>query len=461
MSRLLVSLPDGFHLHGFVATGLAERLLDAVGEGVTFAVPRGARAALPPALEQRAAWREIERLRLPLASRALFFLRLEASHRLRQADAPARSDWALVRRKHDGHEAWKRALLPLAGLLARLPALDRALAAAERRWVPSPFPPDLDPARFDTVVYGSAGIKALDAALVRRTPRRGPRRYGVVYSWDNLSAKFDHFARFDRLAVWNEPMRRDAVEVLGYPESAVAVVGPVQFDVYAGFAPSRPRSEFLASLGMPADARYLLYAGVPAQTSPWGCEYARCALEARSEAFVLIRPHPQDHAGSYAALASHPRVRVVEPGRPADTGLRRLGFWLPDAEEARSLAEQIHHAEAVVNVASTVTLEALRQSRPVVNVAWDVQPGAFPVAMAEYYATRHYGPVARSGAVPIARSAAELVELLRKVDAWWPGTAAARDALSRSIDPFGDGGAAARLAVDIAAFHQEGAGARA
>ncbi len=450
MKSLLVSLPDGFHLHGFLGTGLAERLVSGSPERCSFLVPKGAEVCVPPELLGRADWGFFERVRRPAIERALHYLRMEASARRRDC-----ADWDIVRRRHTGHRVSKTAVAAAASIVARFPALERQLSWVEGRLLPlevgqlPPLGPEV------TVVYGSAGIKQLDSSLSDHLRRSGARRYGVVYSWDNLSTKFNGFYRFDRLAVWNDTMRREAIEEFGYREDQVAVVGPVQFDVYHGYKPTRDRAAFLAEHGLPASARYVLYAGIPRASTPWDGEFAQIVLDADPESFMLFRVHPQDHPNAHPQLLDHPRARVVESARSADgkgeIDLRRLGFWIPQSGQAEQLAEQIYFSDAVVNVASTITLEALLLERPVVNPAYDVREGSFPVSMADYYETRHYGQVARSGAVRIVRSEEELRAAFEGGRARELHFPAEREALLSAIDPYRDGRAAERRAEDIRA----------
>lgn len=446
---LLVSLPDGFHLHGFLNTGLARRLIDSAPAQCTFLMPPGAAAHVPESLRAGASWIESPRRELSRVGKACRNIRLEATH-CRQSG----SDWELIRRKHARGRARTVVQRTLGGALGRLPALDGALRLAERTISPSPVQSIIDAGRFRTIVFGSAGIKELDSAVDQAARAGDARRYGIVYSWDNLSSKFNAFVRLDRLAVWNHFMKATAVERLGFHEEQVAVVGVPQFDLYHDFAPRRSRAEFLAEFDLPPEARYWLYIGVPQSVCPWGEAYLSDLLEVDESTHALVRAHPQDRLNSYRRLLEHPRVRAFLPGHDETRSDRQRGFWLPKPDEGLRLAEQIVHAEAVISVASTVTLEGVRLERPTVNLAYDIEPGRFPVPMERYYASDHFRHVTESGAVPIVRSPAELCETLRSIPAWFNDTRDARASLRRVIDPFGDGGATQRLADDLLQFHR-------
>ncbi len=448
-NRMLVSLPDGYHLYGFLNTGLARRLS---GEAdVTFIVPQGALRSIEPETADSAEWVEFPMRRIPVVSRACKHVRLEASHHLRRA-----SSWDIVRSRSVRGRLRGAVQNGLGRALAAWPRLEQGLSAVEGLLVRSPLPAAVDVHRYRTVVFGSSGIKDLDMAAMRSLRRMNLRRYGIVYSWDNLSSKFNSFSRLDRMAVWNGIMRDEAVESLGFPPERIAVVGPSQFDCYHDYRPPRPRASFLAAHGLPQGARYILYAGVNSAGTPWNVEYAECVLEAQPDRHVLVRTHPQDHPAVYARLEGRPRVGLFASGAAGEAGERRLGYWIPRPDEGALLAEQIHHADAVVTVASTITLEGLRLGRPVINIAFDVAPDRFPVSMSRYYETEHYRVVTASGAVEIVRSREELARALRGIDTWWPDRRRNAESLNRQIDPFEDGRATERLAQDILAFHGGG-----
>lgn len=304
------------------------------------------------------------------------------------------------------------------------------------------------------MVLGSAGVKNLDMGVMKLFARRQAKFYGIVYSWDNITTKFNYFIRFQRLAVWNPTMQTEAVNYLGYRPEQIAVIGVPQFDHYYQFAPQESREEFLQSLGLPPEARYVLYAGGPPESYPWGAEYAGYILKALPEHFVVVRSHPLDATDCYRVIEDHPRVRIFQPGVPGKDSARSRGFWLPQGDEAYSLAVQIFFAESIVTAYSTVTLDSLFLNRPVINITFDGCNSPFIVSMREYYETEHYRQITNSGAVPLVDSPAALTEALNTVDQWWPNRASQVRALKSLIDPFADGQAGRRLAEDILAFHQ-------
>ena len=87
--------------------------------------------------------------------------------------------------------------------------------------------------------------------------RRGVPTMVLVSSWDNLTTSGFFPVEVDRITVWNEIMREQAVAVHGVPRERVVVTGAPQHDVFA--RAYREREDFLRSLGLDPDRRVVVY----------------------------------------------------------------------------------------------------------------------------------------------------------------------------------------------------------
>ena len=78
------------------------------------------------------------------------------------------------------------------------------------------------------------------------------------------------------------------------------------------------------------------------------------------------------------------------------------------------LTNTLRHADAGINVASTISLELCMFDKPVINVAYN-PPGMVTVRVpyARYYEYDHYRAVVESGAVDVARTPDDLRTQLR------------------------------------------------
>jgi CDP-glycerol glycerophosphotransferase (TagB/SpsB family) len=80
-------------------------------------------------------------------------------------------------------------------------------------------------------------------------------------------------------------------------------------------------------------------------------------------------------------------------------------------ENQQHLADTMRYSDVVVNVASTIAIEASIFDTPVVNVSFDGEaPSEWARSARRYYRFTHYVNITRYGAVRIAATPEELVE---------------------------------------------------
>lgn len=185
-----------------------------------------------------------------------------------------------------------------------------------------------------------------------------------VASWDNLSSK--GLLRFvpERVFVWNETQRREAVELHGIPADRVVATGAPRFDAWFDQRVTRSREEFARALGLDPGRPYLLYLCSSAFVAPGEVEFVGRWLEAlrRSDderlrtIGVVVRPHPKRTAPWLDVDLSRFGNAVV---------WTREGIT-PDTDEARAaFYDSIAHSAAVVGVNTSAMLEAAIAGRSV------------------------------------------------------------------------------------------------
>ena len=182
-------------------------------------------------------------------------------------------------------------------------------------------------------------------------------------SWDNFTNKLIPVRQVDRLVVWNEIMKAQAIELHGYDADAIRVAGAPQFDPHFRRV-ATPRDEFFRRIGADPSRKLIALTTTP-----------------RS----LYRHH--DHV--LRALVPAIRRRRAGRARRCWCGCIRATRWTPTAsstdvphviiekpfrdtvkvadglaidvmpENQRHLGDTLCYADVVVNVASTITHRGL------------------------------------------------------------------------------------------------------
>ena len=190
----------------------------------------------------------------------------------------------------------------------------------------------------------------------------------AVWSWDHLTSKALIRDAPDRVIVWNEVQRDEAVRLHGIAPRAVVVTGAQCFDHWFGRQPSRTRAEFCASAGLAGDKPFLLYvgsalfAGSPSEAAfvqQWIAAIRSSADAALRSCAILVRPHPQ---------------RLREWDHVDVSALGDVSVWggNPVTDQARAdYFDSLFYSRAVVGLNTSAFLEAAIAGRPVLAVLPD------------------------------------------------------------------------------------------
>jgi hypothetical protein len=238
-----------------------------------------------------------------------------------------------------------------------------------------------------------------------------------ILGFDNLTTR-SALPVFDRYLVWSDAMKRELRSL--YPavaEADVMVTGTPQFDFHRRPGCRWTREATLRHLGVPAGARYFLYAGggeslMPAEPE-LVAELARrmAADDALRDSWLVMRLHPQDDGRRWESLVAPGSKIVLSPAvepQPDDEAWKRTR-----PEEQDRLISSLLHAEACVNIASTITLDAAILDRPVIGIEFSGVASSPRELMYAAYGATHYRPIVVSGGLEIARDWDALLESMR------------------------------------------------
>jgi hypothetical protein len=251
-------------------------------------------------------------------------------------------------------------------------ALLRVLAACERA-IPisrevSDFIADARP----DVLLVSPLVEAASEQVewIKAARARGVRTGVCVASWDNLTNKGHLRIVPDRVLLWNDAQRREAIEFHGVPADRILVTGAQLFDRWFEKRPTRDREAFCARVGLPDARPFVLFTGSSSFISESAAEVAFVrrwlrALRNSPDAWirelrVLVRPHPYNcHAWPAADMSDDPGVAVFP----------RTGYNPVDEDNRADFFDSMYHAAAVVGINTSAMIESAIVGRPVFSMA--------------------------------------------------------------------------------------------
>jgi FkbM family methyltransferase len=230
----------------------------------------------------------------------------------------------------------------------------------------------------------------------------------------------------DLVTVWNEAMKREAIELHGVSARRVVVTGAAAFDHWFDWRPSATREAFCARVGLPPDRPYVLYLCSSSFVAPeevpfvrrWVEQIRASSLPSVRDAGILVRPHPQnadqwqDVDLSAAGVAIWPRAGAA----PVDASTRSEYF------------DSMYYSSAVVGVNTTAEIESAILRRPVHTVL-------APEFRESQEGTLHFGHLQNVNG-GVLHVAGDFQEHLAQLDASIRAPEAARDRCRKFVEAF-------------------------
>jgi hypothetical protein len=250
-----------------------------------------------------------------------------------------------------------RILGPALRLLDWMVPVDRRITA----WIAEKSP---DLVLITPLVYfGSAQV---DYVKVAR--RLGVRSALCVASWDNLTNKGLIRIMPDKIFVWNDAQKSEAVTLHGARADCVETTGAQTFDEWFVARPKLSREYFFRTVGLDPVHPYLLYLCSSKSIAPNEVMFIEKWIHAlRSSAFpelrkagILVRPHPKNlEQWTYPDVLQAENVAVWP---------RTITDWVIDDEKRADYFHSLYFSRAVVGVNTSALIEAGIVGRAVYTV---------------------------------------------------------------------------------------------
>ena len=173
----------------------------------------------------------------------------------------------------------------------------------------------------------------------------------LPFSWDNLTNRGLVRIAPDRVLVWNEHQKREAITYHDVPADRIVITGAPRFDEFFAMRPATTREEFCRRAGLDPSRPFLLYLCSSHFVAPdevaFVHTWARAVREdaAVGQCGILVRPHPAN----------------AEPWEHADlTGVPNAQVWKesPKVQADPALYDSLYHCAAVAGLNTSAMIEA-------------------------------------------------------------------------------------------------------
>lgn len=304
---------------------------------------------------------------------------------------------------------------PLRGLDhgSKISRLLNFLNGAEARLTPLLDPDIFERYDPDLVFYPTVYTKYLSLQVGAK--QRGVKTVSFIQSWDNPTSKGPFPAVPDKIIVWNEILKEEVLKFHHFPPENIHISGVPQFDLYLDKSNFRSKQNFFKKWNLDPEKRLISYTTGSTNMLPDEHEVVHLLYkklvgnEFCVPAQLLVRPHPKDSFDYEEHFKDFDLMTIQRPGTLAQTKDR----WNPNREDMYGLAELMNYSDVVVNVASTITIDAACFDTPVVNIAFDgYSKRDYMNSCRRYYDYDHYRNILKTKGVRVAYSVEELTNLV-------------------------------------------------
>lgn len=312
----------------------------------------------------------------------------------------------------------------------------------------------LEELQVDVVILAKPGYQPEDLPLIKSARARRTPTVSIDTTWDNIVSKRPTYLAPDALSAWSSRMREEAIAFYRLRPERVSVTGGAAFDVFGGRQPLPSREVFLSTLGLDPARQLVVFTLNNPSFNPQNPEYVRFLLEAvrtgdiAGKPNVVVRMHPWDRDSNHETIVHrYDRAYIERPFGVPDP--RSVYECIPSQEEVIHYGALMTHADVVVNIGSTTSLDAIAADTPVVNIAFDISETDPALSAARFYDYSHYKPIVDSGAV---RLTWDRSQFFREVNAFLENPSIDADKRSvarRDFLTYTDGCSASRVAQAI------------
>ena len=270
------------------------------------------------------------------------------------------------------------------------------------------------------LVFTTSATSLPDVGVQKSAKRLGVMSVCMPKSWDNLNKELIR-TKSDHIIVWNKYMKEEALKYQDYKEHEVTIIGVPQFDYYRRTDVLLSREKYCETLGLDPQKKILLYASTGGNCCDESVyvELIRKTMEEGrlKNVQVVMRPH-LGYIGDEKQFLSCAESENFVLDRSDKQDANLSDHWDPSEHHLRHLTNSLHHADVVINIASTITLDAIACGSPVINIKFDVHNNLGPHDTAlRLFKSEYIRAIERSKGSWIVKSSEEFIEVLNDISA--------------------------------------------
>lgn len=226
----------------------------------------------------------------------------------------------------------------------------------------------------------------------------------MIFSWDYITCKGDIPVNVDNIIVWNEIQKMEVKRNYGL-DCDIFVSGPPQFDIYFNKKCLIKRDLFLENIGGDNSKKIVTFSvnGFPIDFYILDVLISIMESVSKTTPFQLvIRLNPHINNSEYYSYSNYDDVIIDDYWRKSDIFRDK---WDPSEMDMLHFSNLLYHSDILINIASTLTIEACCLDTPVINIDFDEKENiSYYESINCIYDYEHMKPILNSKAIRIAHN---------------------------------------------------------
>jgi hypothetical protein len=264
------------------------------------------------------------------------------------------------------------------------------------------------------LIFSTAPSFKFDLKIITEIKKRSLLSVGMIYSWDNLSSKGAIFEGFKKVIVWNDFQLKEIQKLYPYKNKDIYVSGIPQLDYYCNFKNKKQiKINFFKKNNLNKNTKLITYTTSTPITVPSENKILEILVKTLGELdfnwHLIIRLHPKDDISHYKYFKRMDNVSIEYPSSICVKARDGVCF---NKRDIIHYGEVLTCSDIIINIASTVSMEAVVINTPVVNIAFDEIYKDYHDSVRRFYDFDHMEYFKKTKSTKIVYSKKELKEAI-------------------------------------------------
>lgn len=260
----------------------------------------------------------------------------------------------------------------------------------------------------------------IEASLLREAKRRKVKTFGLANSWDKITGRCAIRVLPDKLIVYNNLVKKDAIQQADFIKKDIFVSGVPHYDQHINQKKIN-REDFLKKIGGDPKKKVIFYAPLAKRfiSSRWlMIDYLQSLIDTGliKNSQLLVRFQPNDFVEDDEILKRKniifdiPGIRFSQH-MPIGAGID----WDLSPQDIEMLTNSLYHCDVLVSYASSLCIDAAIFNKPIININFELaEPLSVYRSPTELYKMTHYVNALKTGAIKLVNDKQEMVFWINK-----------------------------------------------